>query len=352
MMVCADPGTDRYPLVWGAGVGWTGAGAANGPEPRFSQAEGDWLRSTLPVPAPLDPPPVDGRGSPSAPGPDGPSVALEPATHRQTDLSWAVTTGPVPSPLDPPAAADLVVARPIEVCLRKLTAHVGAFRLGPVDLEVRSGELMCLVGPNGAGKTTLIRSMLGRLPTEGQLIVGGDDPRRLDPSTLRRIGVVPDDPDEILAELSAAEYWELHAHAHARVSGDAGHMLDRAVAIADWLQFDPPTAVIGGYSHGMRKKTQLVAALLHDPALLIVDEPRNGLDPLGIERLEQYLREVADAGTAVIVASHDLRWAERFADRVAVLHRGQLLACGPPDRMLLPGERDFTDAFFRLVDQR
>jgi ABC-2 type transport system ATP-binding protein len=236
--------------------------------------------------------------------------------------------------------------------VRGVAATIGSFDLGPVTLSARQGELLCLLGPNGAGKTTLLRTVLGLLPCTGQLLIGGRDVRDRAPETVRSIGYVPDDPDELIPELSASELWELHAYAHSGVAGDAGEMMDHAFALAEWFGFEPPAAILGSYSHGMRKKTQLVAALLHGPSLLIVDEPRNGLDPFGIDRVERYLRYLATQGTAILLASHDLHWAQRVADRVAVLDRGQVLAFGPPGALVAPEDRDLSDTFFSLVGRR
>ncbi len=235
---------------------------------------------------------------------------------------------------------------------RDLLVRLGAFTLGPLSLELRRSEILCLLGPNGAGKTTLLRALLGLVPLSGgDVRLVGHHPRDREPAFLRAVGRVSDDPGDVVEELTARELWELHAYAHARVHGEVGDMLARAEQLAARLDFTPPDAPIHGYSHGMTKKTQTVAAMLHRPAILAIDEPRNGLDPIGIERLEGLLRHEADAGASVITASHDLRWAERFADRVCVLSRGQIVAAGRPADVMEPTDDDFAAAFFRLLEE-
>lgn len=234
--------------------------------------------------------------------------------------------------------------------VKDLVVRIGSFTLGPVSLELRHGEILCLVGPNGAGKTTLLRALFGLIPvTGGHVDVGGRIPRNREAQLLRSIGTVSDDPADLIEELTAMELWELHAYAHARVDGSVQEMMTRAEELATQLDFDAPDSPIQGYSHGMRKKTQLVAAMLHRPSVLVIDEPRNGLDPIGIERLEGLLQDEHEVGTCVIVASHDLRWAERFADRVCVLARGRVVGVGRPEDLVESSEPDFAAAFFRLL---
>ncbi len=236
------------------------------------------------------------------------------------------------------------------VRLDRLVVRFERFTLGPIDLSADSGEIFCLVGPNGSGKTTMISSLLGLLPaTEGGALIRSVPTRGRPPEVLRQVGYAPDDTNETIPELTAWELWELHALAHSRVSGSVDEMLQRAEQLAERLDFAPPPAPISSFSHGMCRKTQLVAALLHDPSAVVLDEPRNGLDPIAIERLEQMLFEQRERGKLVLLATHDLRFAERLADRVCVLHRGRAIAVGPPAELRLVSEDNLVQAFFRLV---
>ena len=233
--------------------------------------------------------------------------------------------------------------------VREAVVRIGNFRLGPVALDVAPGSITAVLGSNGSGKTTLIRALLGLVPVEaGAITVAGRPAGSRDPRMLREVGFAPDDDAALIEELTAPELWRLHARIHARVAGDPEDMVAHAVEVARRLDFEPPRTSIGSFSHGMKKKTQLAAALMHRPQVLVLDEPRNGLDPLGIERLEALLRSERDAGTSCLVASHDLRWAERVADRVILLAEGRVVANAAPLEVAGTGG-NFVSAFFDLV---
>ncbi len=241
---------------------------------------------------------------------------------------------------------------PAGITLSGVRLEQGGFTLGPVDLELPVGSIHGLLGPNGAGKTTLIRAVLGvQKRSTGRITVLGLEQEGRNPEILRQVGVLPDDPRQLLEELSATEFWSLTA----RVYGGESRMdecMSRAFELAEHLAFDPPRGAISSFSLGMRKKTQLVAALLHDPRLIILDEPRNGLDPLGIDRMESLLVDRREAGCTLLVASHDLRWAQRVADTVHILNEGKLCASGSPESLMMGGEDSLVDSFFRLVGNR
>ena len=195
----------------------------------------------------------------------------------------------------------------------------------------------------------MLNAVLGLVPpSAGEVSVLGQPAGGRNARTLRHVGFAPDDDAALIEELTASELWRLHARLHAKVEGDVGALERHALEIARQLDFAPPRATVASFSHGMKKKTQLAAALMHRPRLLVLDEPRNGLDPLGIERLEALLRRVRSDGTACLVASHDLRWAERVADRVILLADGRVVAAGTPEEVAR-GSGDFVAAFFALV---
>lgn len=221
------------------------------------------------------------------------------------------------------------------------------FRLGPVDLAVRQGESVCVVGPNGSGKTTLLSIAAGLLkPLAGRVVVVGREPDLMTRNHLADIGFVADDPKLLIEEVSAPEYWSLLARLRAEARPGTASLADD---IAAMLGFSPPDRRIATYSHGMRKKTQLVAALAHRPQIIIVDELRNGLDPIAARRAEHALAEARRDGAGLLFASHDLYWAERNADRIVVLCEGRVIASGSPAEVKLPNEPSLEDAFLRLV---
>ena len=231
---------------------------------------------------------------------------------------------------------------------RDVRVEFPGFTLGPIDIDLPPG-VHGLLGPNGAGKTTLVNTLLGLQERRGgQVEALGVALNGRAPDVLRQVGIVPDTSESLPQELTAWEFWRLVA----RLVGapqDQGELLATAERLAAELDFRPPDAPIASFSLGMRKKTQVVAALLHDPVVVVMDEPRNGLDPLAIRRLEQLLQDLRARGACVLVASHDLWWADRIADSVHVLADGRMIASGAPSALKAPGEESLVDTYVRLV---
>jgi len=256
-------------------------------------------------------------------------------------------SGPQPAPLR--AETNIRRLRSGIAC-GDLAVDFKNFQLGPFSLRFATANLTCLVGPNGSGKTTLIRALMGMVKlSAGEVLYDAMPMSSRPPGLLRLIGFVPDGPDNLVPELTAQELWELHALAHSRVTGSFTEMMTRAEHLAHVLDLRPSRATIRSYSHGMQKKTQLVAGLMHQPDYLILDEPRNGLDPIAGEKLDRLVAEECRRGATVVLATHDLRYAARVAHSVMVLNRGRCAAVGSPDQLRIAGERDFVDTFFRLV---
>lgn len=233
-----------------------------------------------------------------------------------------------------------------------LVVRYPEFRLGPLSLTIPAGQIVGLVGPNGSGKSTLLRALLGlQYADAGSVSILGRPTAGRPHGVLREVGYVPDDVSETIAELTPDELWEFHAMAHARMAGTVDDMMVRARMISAQLDFSAPARPIASLSYGMRKKTQIVAAMLHKPSVLIMDEPRNGLDPIASARLEQLMTRERDQGTALLLATHDLRSAAALADIVAILKLGQIVACGSPQALSAPEDRTFTETFLRIVGE-
>ncbi len=195
-----------------------------------------------------------------------------------------------------------------------------------VSLEVAPGEIVGFLGPNGAGKTTTLRVAAGLLrPDAGRVVIAGH-PLDTDPLAAKRaLGFVPDRPF-LYDRLTAYEFLAFIAALY-DVPPDAAR--ERATALLERLDLTGPAGdAIESYSLGMRQKTALAAALLHDPALLMLDEPLVGLDPQGARVLKDLLRERATRGLGVLVSTHLLDVAERLCDRVVILRRGRVVAAG------------------------
>jgi ABC-2 type transport system ATP-binding protein len=213
------------------------------------------------------------------------------------------------------------------LAIRGLVKRYGDFTaVDNLDLEVAPGSILALLGPNGAGKTTTIRVVMGQLhPSAGAATVAGLDCWEDRAEVMRLVGYLPDEP-VYLDHLSGRELLRfsgtLHGIPAAEVAARSQPLAER-LHIGDALD-DPAVA----YSLGMRKKLGLLLALLHRPRLLVLDEPSAGLDPHATRDLHAILREFAEAGGAVMHSTHLLDQAERLCDRVAVIHRGRLAACG------------------------
>ncbi len=186
-----------------------------------------------------------------------------------------------------------------------------------VDLEVRPGELVGLLGHNGAGKSTLMKLLAGQLiPTAGTVSIAGIDVG-VDPSGARaRLGYVPEEP-ALWEYLSAREFLEFVVGV--RGQGDIAAALEVAGLGAD------ADRLIREYSQGMRRKTALAAAVVARPPAIVLDEALNGLDPPSALRVRDHLRELRDAGAAILLSTHVLETVERLADRVVLMAKGRVV---------------------------
>lgn len=214
-----------------------------------------------------------------------------------------------------------------------------------LDLDIPTGSFCGLVGPNGSGKTTTLRMVAGLLrPDAGQVWVTGHD-TWAEPVTVRRLlGVVPD-PLNLFDRLTARE---LLAHL-GELRGLDGREIERRseelLAVMDLL--GAADEQIGGYSHGMRKKTAIAAALLHRPAVLLLDEPFEGVDPVSAVAVRAMLDRFRSSGGTVVFSSHAMDLVDRMCDFVAVMSHGGLLACGPIET--LRGDGRLEDTFISMI---
>jgi ABC-2 type transport system ATP-binding protein len=194
--------------------------------------------------------------------------------------------------------------------------------LDGVDLAIPSGGIFGFLGPNGSGKTTTIRCLLGLVrPTSGQVRLFGQPVPRALPSALRRIGSIVESP-ALFPTMSGRENLRLLA-AVDRIGPRRVDDVLGAVGLADRAG-----DLVKKYSLGMRQRLAIAATLLKDPALLILDEPANGLDPAGIRQVRALLRQLATEGRTVFVSSHILSEIEQTCDRVAILSRGRCVVQG------------------------
>ncbi|MDW8480237.1 MAG: ABC transporter ATP-binding protein [Xanthomonadales bacterium] len=209
------------------------------------------------------------------------------------------------------------------VLLRDVSKRFGAVTaLAGLSLEVPRGLVFALLGPNGAGKTTTIRLILGLIsPDAGELEVLGGSPR--DPAIRRRIGLAPQ-TIALYGELSARENLALFAAlggVPARVAAPRIEALLARTGLAERAR-EP----VARFSGGMQRRLNLAAALVHDPELIVLDEPTAGVDPQSREAIFELIRELRREGRSVLFSTHYLEEAERLADRVAIVDHGRVLA--------------------------
>lgn len=195
-----------------------------------------------------------------------------------------------------------------------------------VTLHVENGEIFGFLGPNGAGKTTAIKMITGVLnPDKGKIKINGVDIAESPLEAKRLIGYVPDTPDQF-TRLKGTEYLSFMADVY---DVPAETRTQRINELAD--QFEMTSSLsdtIQSYSHGMRQKIVIMGAMLHDPAVWILDEPMTGLDPKSAYLLKQMMRRHADAGKTVFFSTHVLEVAEEICDSVAIINRGRILYSG------------------------
>ena len=221
-----------------------------------------------------------------------------------------------------------------------------------LNLRVEAGEVMGFLGPNGSGKTTTIRLLMGLLrPSAGRAAILGRDCHSDAVALKRDVGYLPDEPF-LYPYLSGAETLELVAGLHGFAPAEGRR---RAAAIAERLGLhDSMRAYTVTYSMGMKKRLALALALIHDPRVLILDEPTNGLDPAGARQMRETITELAAGGRTIFLSTHLLDAAERLCHRVAIIQRGKLQAVGTPNELRARYEApdsSLEDLFLRLTTE-
>jgi ABC-2 type transport system ATP-binding protein len=220
-----------------------------------------------------------------------------------------------------------------------------------LTLRIAAGELFAFLGPNGAGKTTTIKLLCGLLfPTTGTVRVGGFDIQREGDQARQLISYVPDQP-YLYEKLTGREFMQFIADMYGMPPDHGRRRMDEVIALFHMDEFvDDLTE---RYSHGMRQRTVFAAALLHEPRVLIVDEPTVGLDPKSVRLLKTLLRKEADKGTTVFLSSHSLDVVEQLADRIGIVEHGRLISCGTLETLRKQASLDgsLEDVFLKLTEE-
>ncbi|MGD8256765.1 MAG: ABC transporter ATP-binding protein [Desulfobacterales bacterium] len=211
--------------------------------------------------------------------------------------------------------------------LTNLTKKYGDFlAVDNLNLRIEKGEVFGFIGPNGAGKTTTIKMIGGILePTAGMVSIAGIDMQKQPQIAKSKIGFIPDRP-YLYEKLTGNEFLKFTADLYGvpenEYAAKAKENLEM-FSLADWSD-----ELIESYSHGMKQRLIMSAALLHDPEVIVVDEPMVGLDPVAIVLVKDLLRRLARKGVTVFMSTHTLKVAEDTCDRIGVINSGRLIAVG------------------------
>lgn len=218
-----------------------------------------------------------------------------------------------------------------------------------VSFSVYAGEIFGFLGPNGAGKTTTIKMIAGLLkPTSGTVKVAGFDVQAEPLKAKAANGFVPDNPN-LYPKLSGRELLRFVGDLYSVPGAQIERRSEELLRLFDLAgAADDP---IDSYSHGMQQKTALAAALVHDPRVLVLDEPTVGLDPKSARLIKDILRQLAERGAAVFLSTHILEIAERMCDRIGIISQGRLIAIGTMGelRSASTGQDSLEDIFLSLT---
>jgi len=239
-----------------------------------------------------------------------------------------------------------VADAPVAVRAHQLTKRYGnLLAVNNLDLTVPRGSIFGLIGPNGAGKSTTFAMMASLLlPTSGRITVMGADPSRKPRTVRRRMGYMPDNLG-VYDNLRVDEYLEFFAASYGIARTEWTDLVDGLLELVDLSV--KRTAMVNSLSRGMKQRLSLARALVHDPELLVLDEPASGLDPRARVELRELLKTLNGMGKTIVISSHILSELEEMCTDVAIMEAGKLLAAGPPREILerLGGSRNVRVRF-------
>jgi ABC-2 type transport system ATP-binding protein len=240
----------------------------------------------------------------------------------------------------------------IEIRKVSKSYNKGAVRaVDDLDLVIEPGEIFGFLGPNGAGKTTTIKLIVGILkPDSGSILINGIDNQAQPLKCKSMMTYVPDYP-AVYERLTGMEYLNFIGDVYSVPRRDRIERIDK------WQQtFELGPAMTGPiqtYSHGMRQKIVLMAALLPEPEMMILDEPMVGLDPRAAHNLKELMRERCKAGKTVFLSTHIMEVAEKLCDRIGIINKGKLVACGTMEELqaLNQNEQSLEHIFLELTEK-
>ena len=215
-----------------------------------------------------------------------------------------------------------------------------------LDLTINDGEIYGFIGHNGAGKTTTIKCLIGILSFEkGEILIDGLSIKDKPIECKRKIAYIPDNPD-LYNYMSGIDYLNFIGDVFNVANEERVKRIDKYAGIFELT--DSLANPISSYSHGMRQKLAIIAAWLHDPDLIVMDEPFVGLDPKASHELKKMMREFCDNGGSIFFSTHVLEVAEKLCDKVAIIKQGELIKSGTMEEV--KGDSSLESVFLELED--
>lgn len=215
-----------------------------------------------------------------------------------------------------------------------------------LNLCVEAGDICGFIGHNGAGKTTTIKAVSGILEFEkGEILIDGKDIRKFPIECKRKLAYIPDNPD-LYEHLTGIQYLNFIGDVY---EVPAGRRLELIRRYGDMLEITGSFGdVIASYSHGMKQKTAIISALIHEPRLMILDEPFVGLDPKATHTLKELMKEMCRNGNAIFFSTHVLEVAEKLCNRIAIIKEGKLMVAGATDELIR--DQSLESLFLEVTD--
>ncbi|MFR8002719.1 MAG: ABC transporter ATP-binding protein [Hydrogeniiclostridium sp.] len=231
--------------------------------------------------------------------------------------------------------------------IQNLTKHYGdKLAVDHLSLHIHPGEIYGFIGHNGAGKTTTIKACCGILPfDEGEIYVDGISVRENSLECKRRMAYIPDNPD-LYEFLTGIKYLNFVADAFKVPKGKRKPLIEKYAGMLDLTK--DLSQLVSSYSHGMKQKLAILSALIHEPKLMILDEPFVGLDPVAAHTVKGLMRELCDNGGAIFFSTHVLEVAEKLCDQIAIIRQGKLIVSGPTEEVR--GNGSLEDVFLELEE--
>jgi ABC-2 type transport system ATP-binding protein len=236
-----------------------------------------------------------------------------------------------------PDMTDIIKLESVTKIYKNFTA------VNKVNLQIREGEILGLIGHNGAGKTTTLKMMVGLLaPTSGTIEVMGHDITKNSTRVKQHIGYLPEE-SPLYENMNIQQYLEFFAELY-KIPKNLAR--ERISSLLDSLKLEDTDKYTGDLSKGMRRKVAIARTLLHEPSILVLDEPNSGLDPLTSFFIIDYLKKLNKMGKTIVLSAHNLFHIEYICDRVAIMKNGDLYLCDTIDAIRAKlGEREFEVVF-------